>query len=178
MGLNDLSSSMAQRSIASWSLAGALGIGTISFLLGKTALAAGILFSSTLMVLNFRALSLVPGIYQRFKSPHLAKTAAFACYYLRFWLVVAILYLVIPNAGYNFALGSFIGFIIPKIAMGAIVIINTGEDWWLHRKAPVETYPGPEKLTPLEKELLNTNPFEFDMVEFEWKSYSQKESKD
>jgi len=54
------------------------------------------------------------------------------------------------------ALGCFVGFFIPKIALGAIVITNAGEDWWLKHKAPAETNLGPEirNVTPLEKELM------------------------
>lgn len=69
------------------------------------------------------------------------------------------------------------GFVIPKIALGALVITSHGEDWWLQRSdAPVETTLGPENenLTALEKELKTVNPFEFDMVDFEWKNYLKK----
>ena len=174
--MNDILNSVAQKSIAKWSMAVALGVSAITLLLGKADLAVGIIFSTGLMTLNYRALSLVPWIYIRFRSSHWANVAAFTYYYMRFWLIVLILYITIPKAGYYFALGCFVGFVIPKIAMGAIVIINSGEDWWLQRKAPAETNLGPEKrnISPLEKELMNTNPFEFDIVEFEWKNYYEK----
>jgi len=175
-GVNDISTFVGQKSIARWSTMAAVGISAITFMLGKTEVAVGILFSCSLMVLNYWALSLVPRIHQRFRSPHWANVAAFTYYYMRFWLIVLILFLTIPKGGYNFGLGCFIGFIIPKIAMGAIVIANSSEDWWLKRKAPVETNLGHEKrnLTPLEKELLQTNPFEFDIVDFEWKRHLKK----
>lgn len=167
--LTDLTSFSAQKIIAKWTVAAAIGISAVTFLLDRADMAAGIIFSSCLTVLNYWALSLVPRVYQWFKSPYLAKVNTFAYYYLRFWLLVVIMYLTIPKFGYYFGLGCFIGFIIPKIAMGAIVIIDSGEDWWLHHKAPAETIPGPEKpkLTSLERELMNTNPFQFDIVDFE-----------
>ncbi|PKM45431.1 MAG: hypothetical protein CVV03_06790 [Firmicutes bacterium HGW-Firmicutes-8] len=173
MSMTDVTSSNAQRTVAKWSTIGAVGISLIVFMLGKPDVALGIVFSCSLMVLNFWTLSLIPRIYERLRNPYCGKVAAFTYYYMRFWLVVLILFLTIPKAGYDFALGCFVGFIIPKIALGAIVITNTGEDWWLKHKAPAETNLGPEnrKLTPLEKELMQTDPFKFSIEDFEWKNY-------
>ncbi|PKM82089.1 MAG: hypothetical protein CVU89_07060 [Firmicutes bacterium HGW-Firmicutes-14] len=171
----DISNLAEQRTLTIWSSLAAAAVSLIVFFFGKQGMAVGIIFSCVLMVLNYWALSLVPWVYQRFRSPHWAKVAAFVYYYLRFWLLVLVLFLTVPKAGYDFGIGCFMGFLIPKITLGVIVIANKGEDWWLQCKDPAETTLGPEKkMTPLEKELANTNPFEFDIVDFEWKNYNKK----
>ena len=173
-GWNDLTGPGGQKTITKWSITAGSGISLITYLLGKTDVAVGIMFACILMVFNYWALSFVPRIFDKFKLlPTCGKVAAFTYYHMRFWLIVLALFLTVPKAGVNFALGCLVGFIIPKIAMGAIVIANTGEDWWSERKAPAETNLGPEnrKLTALERELMNSNPFEFDIIDFEWKNY-------
>lgn len=179
MKCKDITAPAEQKQIAIWSTIVAAGIAGLTALLGKTEIALGVGFGSLLMILNYWAMSLVPWIYQKLKTFYCGKVAACIYYYSRFWLLILILFLVIPRSGYNFAMGCFLGFIIPKIVMGARVITGAGEDWWLHReKAPAETNLGPEKrdMTPLERELSNTNPFEFDIVDFEWHNYMKKES--
>lgn len=172
MGKLDITSAKEQRRIAKWSTVISAAVCMVTFLLGHKALTVGIILSCFLMVLNYKALSLVPWIYQRFKSPIRAKVVAFIYYYLRFWLIIMVMFFTIPRGGYDFALGFLIGFLIPKVAMGAILIYGGSHDWWLERSGPAVL---PEKeLTALEKELLEKNPFEFNMVDFEWKSHNKK----
>lgn len=74
-------------------------------------------------------------------------------------------------------LGSLLGFILPKLALGALVVTGSGEDWWLERSdTPAETTLGPEeeKKLALENELACGDPFAFDMVENEWRNYLKK----
>ena len=174
MSQRDLTSAAEQNRLAKWSLLLALGISTTTAVLGKGAISLGVLFGCSLMVANYKALSLVPRIYQRLDKYLFGRIAACLYYHLRFWIFVLIMFLIIPRAGYDFVLGCFLGFVIPKIALGALVISSHGEDWWLQRSdSSVETTlgPGNEKLTALEKELKTTNPFEFDIVDFEWRNY-------
>ncbi len=172
MGKLDITSAKEQRRIAKWSAVISVAVGMVTFLLGQKDLTVGLFISCFLMVLNYKALSLVPWIYQRFSSPVRAKVAAFVYYYLRFWIIIIVMFVTIPRGGYAFALGCLIGFLIPKIALGAILLYGGSHDWWLECTGPARA---PEKeLTALEKELQQGNPFEFNMVDFEWKSHNQK----
>jgi len=63
-------------------------------------------------------------------SPDLARVISFASYHVRFWLIVIILYIVIPKAHYLFAVGTFMGLLLPKMIMGVYVVLYTDEEWW------------------------------------------------
>lgn len=146
--IKDLTSKEGQHKIAVMSLAGAVVISAVIFALMDKAVAAGVMFGCILMVLNLRALSRVTGVYQFFDrriGAGCGKIAACLFYHLRFLLMVGCLYLAVTHMGYDFGIGCFIGFIIPKFSMGVVIISGTGEDWWLKRNAPVETIPGPER---------------------------------
>lgn len=178
MLIEDLTSKAGQRKIAKISLTIAVIVSAIAFLIDLDSLATGVMFGTILMVINLWAMSYAPRLYdylQKKIGPDCSKAAAGCFYYLRFLIFILIMYIAVSNSEYNFGIGCFIGFLIPKFSMGFVVISGKGEDWWLQRETPAETIPGPEKnLSPLEKELTRTNPFQFDVVEWEMKNTVKK----
>lgn len=162
----------AQKEITKLSMIAVLVVSGIIFLSGHSDVATGIIFGCLLIYLNYLALGFCPRVYLRFSSPYLAKAVAFIYYNARFWLIVLILYLTVPRFGFGFGVGCFIGFLIPKIAVGILVLTNRSEDWWLRRSNTMDT----NQLAGLEtvNEFLNVDPFEIDAVEVEMKKYLDK----
>ncbi|KNZ68405.1 ATP synthase I [Thermincola ferriacetica] len=130
-----------QRGITKWTFIIAIFIEGITYFAGFRSFAYGLAFGVGLMILNYRVVSII--LNKAFKSalPDLAKVLSFASYHIRFWIMVIIMYLVIPKAGFQFGVGSFFGILLPKIVMGVFVVINTKEEWWCNAtpadKAPL-----------------------------------------
>jgi len=72
----------------------------------------------------------------RLASPDLGRVIGFALYHLRFWFIVLILFITIPNAELDFVVGTFAGILIPKMIMGYYVTANMEQEWWLIRTSP------------------------------------------
>lgn len=156
---------------------GSLVLGTITvtafYLIGSEWLASGTVFGIALMLLNWKALDKVLLIAFRFTSPMVMKLISFFLYHIRFLLVVFIMFLVIPKTNLYFGIGSFIGFIIPKVVLGIIILKNRSDEWWLKRVQDDQEHPSEKIQTLLEKELFERNPFEVDPIGIEVRRYYQ-----
>ncbi|MBU7007360.1 hypothetical protein [Phosphitispora fastidiosa] len=119
-----------QRGIAKWSLLATILIGGISYFFGLKQLAFGLVFGVGLCIINYRVVSVILDVAFKLASPDLARVISFASYHVRFWLIVIILYIVIPRTHYLFALGTFMGLLLPKMIMGVYVVRYTEEEWW------------------------------------------------
>ncbi len=160
-----------QNCIAKWSLL----IGTAACLTTYFVnywITLGIIFGMLLMLVNWRVLSKIIRIAFNIKKQIVAKVVAFFGYHIRFWIVVLIMFLVIPKTNMYFGIGTFLGFLIPKVVMATIVIKSKTEEWWTTKFPPQNR---PEKpLTYIEKELQGKDPFAVDLVELEIKRYNKK----
>lgn len=119
-----------QRAITKWTVLVTILIGGVAYILGARTLAQGIAFGVVVSVVNYRIVSIIIHIAFKMSSPDLAKVLSFAGYHVRFWLLVVILYLVIPRTPYFFGVGTFVGLLIPKIIMGVFVVTHTNDEWW------------------------------------------------
>ncbi len=119
-----------QRGIAKWSLLATILIGGLAYLFGLKQLAYGLVFGVGLCIINYRVVGVILDVAFKMASPDLARVISFASYHVRFWLIVIILYIVIPRTHYLFAIGTFIGLLLPKMIMGVYVVLNTEEEWW------------------------------------------------
>jgi len=134
-----------QRSIAKWTVIVSLLIGGLTYILGARTFASGLAFGVVVSIVNYRIVGLIIHIAFRAASPDLAKVFSFVGYHVRFWVLVIILFLVIPRSPFFFGVGTFVGLLIPKIIMGVFVVINTENDEWWNKKASTETQsPVPE----------------------------------
>lgn len=122
-----------QRGIAIWTILASSLIGGLAYILGARALAKGLAFGVVVSIVNYRIVGIIIHIAFKMASPDLAKVLSFAGYHVRFWILVVILYLVIPRTPFYFGVGTFIGLLIPKIIMGVFVVMNTNEEWWSKR---------------------------------------------
>lgn len=119
-----------QRKIAKWTLIVALLVGGIGYLFSFKDFTYGLFFGVVLCIVNFRVISWVLSIATSKASPDLARIISFVGYHVRFWLLVIILYFVIPVAHYTFTIGTFVGLFLPKVIMGVIVVLHTDDEWW------------------------------------------------
>lgn len=119
-----------QRGIAKWTLLVTVLIGGVAYILGARTLAQGLAFGAVVTIVNYQIVSLIIHIAFRMASPDLAKVLSFAGYHVRFWIIVVILYLVIPRTPFYFGVGTFVGLLIPKIIMGVFVVTHTNDEWW------------------------------------------------
>lgn len=119
-----------QRSITKWTLIVTILLGGVTYLLGAEQVTYGLLFGVFIAVLNFRVISFILDFSLRKASPDIARVISFVGYHVRFWLIVVILYLVIPRAPFLFTVGIFLGFLLPKMIMGVFVVIYTDDEWW------------------------------------------------
>lgn len=158
-----------QTCIAKWSLAIGSILIALSYYCVDKWLAAGMVFGLVLMLTNWRVLSKIIRIAFRISSPTTSRAVAFLFYHIRFWILVLIMFLVIPKTNMYFGIGTFLGFLIPKSILGVILFKSKSEEWWVLR-FPAKKPPEPE-LTYIEKELLNKNPFEVDPIEVELRRY-------
>ncbi|PKM83401.1 MAG: hypothetical protein CVU89_01245 [Firmicutes bacterium HGW-Firmicutes-14] len=174
----DIATIAGQRDIAVGSMVLGLFVSLVSYLLFSRELAAGIMFSVVLTVANYQvlvfilslAIGFLPGAAKRPAGTGvpILRQIALLLYHMRFWLIVAVLYLIIPKSSMTFVIGTLIGFIIPKFVMGAALITGRGKEWWLNIDPRTEKEPEREKIEP-GQEYLFRNPFEHDPIEEELK---------
>lgn len=129
-----------QRGITKWTLLGSLLIGGITFLLGYKLFVWGLFFGVGLMVLNYRVLGALLDKALAAAVPDMARVLSFVGYHARFWIIVVVMYLVIPKAGFQFGVGSFAGILLPKVIMGIVIVANGNDEWW-HNTKPAEKAP-------------------------------------
>lgn len=149
--------------VITWSLIIGGVIGICGYLLGYQWIALGMFFGLTLTLFNWRVIN---EIALNFSSSQVSKIISFLIYHLRFWVLVLILFVVIPKTNLYFGIGTFFGFSIPKLILGTILCKSESKEWWLD-KFPIAE-PRPQKpMSFLEEELKKRNPFEVDPVEIE-----------
>jgi len=119
-----------QRGITRWTLICTMLLGGITYFLGAAQVTYGLFFGVFLAVINFRVITLILDFSLRKVSPDIARVMSFVGYHVRFWLLVIILYLVIPRTPFLFTVGIFMGFLLPKIIMGIFVVAYTDDEWW------------------------------------------------
>lgn len=119
-----------QRGITKWTLICTILLSGITYLLGAAQVTYGLFFGVFLAVINFKVITLILDFSLRKASPDIARVMSFVGYHVRFWLLVIILYLVIPRTPYLFTVGIFLGFLLPKIIMGIFVVAYADDEWW------------------------------------------------
>ena len=119
-----------QRGIGKWSLLATILIGGLAYFFGLRQLTYGLVFGVGLCLINYKVVGVILDVAFKMASPDLARVISFASYHVRFWLIVIILYIVIPKAHYLFAVGTFMGLLLPKMIMGVYVVLYTDEEWW------------------------------------------------
>ena len=119
-----------QRGIAKWTLVATILIGAGTYLFGVKQLAYGLVFGVVVSVVNLRVVSVILDVATRAASPNIARVISFVGYHVRFWLIVIILYIVIPHTHYLFGVGTFLGILLPKVIMGVFVVLHTNDEWW------------------------------------------------
>ncbi len=119
-----------QWTIAKWTVGVTLLIGGLSYILGGKTFAYGLVFGVVVSIVNYRVVGIIIDIAFRATSPDLAKVLSFAGYHVRFWILVVILYLVIPRSPFYFSVGTFVGLLIPKMIMGVVVVMDTRDKRW------------------------------------------------
>jgi hypothetical protein len=117
-----------QCKIAIWSAIPAVLMAAISYFLGIKLFGYGVLFGGFLSMLNLIIVGKLLDVALRKASPDLARVVSFVGYHVRFWLIVIILYLVIPRAHYLFGVGTFFGILLPKMVMGIFVVLYSDKE--------------------------------------------------
>lgn len=97
-------------------------VALVGYVVGHSGFALGLLFSLPIAILNLKAIDKILMLAFGLEVPELVRAVAFVVYHLRFLLLVVIMYMVIPKAGYGFAIGTFSGFLIAKIALAAEIL--------------------------------------------------------
>jgi len=151
-----------QRGIAKWSFVVIILVSGITYFAGIKQFTYGLLFGFGLCIINYRIVGFILEIAFRLASADLARVISFAGYHVRFWLIVIILYLVIPRTHYLFGLGAFVGLLLPKMIMGVFVVMHTDDEWW---NKEVET-SGPTGET-VEKKKGDEEPIRFPGLDFD-----------
>ncbi len=128
-----------QRKIAKWTALATILIGGITYFLGIKQFTYGLVFGVVLCIINYRVISLILEVAFRSASPDLARVISFASYHIRFWVIVIILYIIIPRTHYLFVIGTFLGILLPKMIMGVVVVLHTGDREEIKKPEPVET---------------------------------------
>jgi len=119
-----------QRGMTKWTLITTVLLGVVTYLFGVKHLTYGLIFGVILMVLNFKVISVILDYSLRKTSPDFARIISFVSYHVRFWLIVMILYFVIPRTPFLFTVGIFMGFLLPKMIMGIFVVRYADDEWW------------------------------------------------
>lgn len=166
-------SPVSQAKIALWSLGLGLSTGALMHIMGHRWLLLGMFFGLSLILLSWLSLDKTLIMAFNFSSPYLMKMAAFMLYHVRFSALVLIMFLVITKTNLYFGIGTFFGFLIPKLVLGVILLRNRSEEWWLKRVSRETPQCDPKSTSVSEIELQVLNPFEFDPVENEIKRYFQ-----
>ena len=97
-------------------------VAMVGYMIGQGGFVYGLFFSLPIAILNFKAIDKILMFAFGLAVPQLVRAVAFVVYHLRFLLLVVIMYLVIPTAGYSFAVGTFGGFLISKIVLAAEIL--------------------------------------------------------
>lgn len=166
-------SPVSQVKVALWSLGLGLSIGAFIHIMGYRWLLLGMFFGLSLILLSWIALDKTLIMAFNFSSPYVMKMAAFMLYHVRFSALVLVMFLVITKTNLYFGIGTFFGFLIPKLVLGAILLRNRSEEWWLKRVSHETPQCDSESISVSEREPQELNPFEFDPVENEIKRYFQ-----
>ncbi len=132
-----------QRGITKWTFISGLLVAGVTYLLGYKLFVYGLGFGLGLMVFNYRIVGLILNKALAAAAPDMARVLSFASYHVRFWIIVILMYLVIPKAGFQFGIGTFVGFLLPKLIMGVFIVIHSDDEWWRKsrpaEKAPIKT---------------------------------------
>lgn len=97
-------------------------VALVGYVMGHEGFAFGLLFSLPLAIINLKAIDKILMFAFGLSVPELVRAVAFVVYHLRFLLLVLMMYLVIPKAGYDFAIGTFSGFLLAKITLGTEIL--------------------------------------------------------
>lgn len=119
-----------QRKVNKWILIITLSIGSVTYLFGAKNFTYGLGFGVVLCVINYKVIGKILDIAFRMASPDLARILSFVGYHVRFWIIVIILYLIIPKTHYLFVVGTFAGILLPKIIIVATMLLSTDDEWW------------------------------------------------
>ncbi len=119
-----------QRGIAKWTLIATLLIGGLTYYFGKEQFAYGLGFGVVLSIVNYKVVAVILDVAMRAASPGLARVISFVSYHVRFWLIVIVLYLVIPRTHFLVGVGTFAGILLPKMIMGVFIVKHTDDEWW------------------------------------------------
>lgn len=122
-----------QKQLAKWILLLGTTFSFILSLMGRIEFAKGLLFGAILCVANYYIIDALLGYIISFSNDIVVKVVGFFGYHIRFWILVVILFFVITRNDSPFAFGFFAAMVLSKIVMGAVVISNTGEEWWNKR---------------------------------------------
>lgn len=129
--------SINQGKVAKWSLLAGVFAEALFYLLGYHWTALGLIFGLVLILVNWVALSEILRLALRSSSPHFIKSISFLLYHLRFFLVVLIMFIVLPKTNLYFGVGTFLGCLIPKITLGVIICLDNEDEWWLKKNGSV-----------------------------------------
>lgn len=121
-GADRMNGTILHRNIILPSLIIGFLVALIGYVMGQEGFALGLLFSLPLAIVNLKAIDKTLMFAFGLSVPELARAFAFVVYHLRFLILVMIMYMVIPTADYGFAVGTFIGFLVAKIALGAQIL--------------------------------------------------------
>lgn len=168
-------SPVSQTRIVLWSLGLGLTTGGLMYIMGYRWLLLGMFFGLLINLISWIALDKTLLMAFGFSNPHLMRAASFVLYHVRFSGIVLIMFLVIPKTNLYFGVGTFLGFLIPKLVLGAILLRNRSEEWWLKRISPEISQGDLDIDSALERGLPEPNPFEIDPVENEIKRYFQSQ---
>ncbi|PKM82205.1 MAG: hypothetical protein CVU89_06065 [Firmicutes bacterium HGW-Firmicutes-14] len=155
-----------QRGIAKWTFLTTFIIGVVTYLLGAKQFSFGLVFGVVLSVINYRVISVILDVAFRTASADLARVISFASYHVRFWLIVIILYIVIPRTHYLFGVGTFAGILLPKMIMGVYVVKSTDEEWWARPKE-TDAQPDEEIHKPVMKKKDEPDMIRFPGLDFD-----------
>lgn len=119
---------VSHRNIALTGLVAGCLIALTGYMLGYSGFALGLLFSLPLAVLNFKAIDKTLQFAFSFKMTGIIKVVAFVLYHLRFAALVIIMFLVLRKTDFSFGVGTFVGFLIAKIALGGEILRQQKEE--------------------------------------------------
>lgn len=174
----EIDSSVGQTCIAKQSLFLGVFVSLGCYLLGYHWLMLGLLFGLTLMIFNWRVLSMqLRVVFDSSREPK-EKLVSFLSYYIRFGCLVLVMFLIIPKTNLYFGIGTFFGSLIPNLFLAKLLWDNRSDEWWLKVVPEEKHLPKPEPISYIEKELLGKNPFEVDLLEIEIKRYFNKQKEE
>lgn len=129
-----------QRSIVKRTIVCGVPIAVVTYVLGYRPFVYGLIFGIAIMAFNYRILGVILDKALATAVPGMARVLSFVSYHVRFWIIVIVMYLVIPRQGFQFGIGSFVGLLLPKMMMGVVILKNSNEEWWRKAK-PAEKAP-------------------------------------